>query len=46
VLVGLQDFATHFLDEALFQDVAYIDYFLILGDALVTLGILTSCVIH
>jgi hypothetical protein len=46
VLVGFQDFATHFLDESLFQDVAYIDYFLILGDALVALGILTSCVIH
>jgi len=46
VLVGFQDFATHFLDEVLFQDVAYIDYLFILGDALVALGILTSCVIH
>jgi hypothetical protein len=46
VLVGFQDFATHFLDEVLFQNMAYIDYLLILRDALVALGILTSCVIH
>jgi hypothetical protein len=44
VLVGSQDFATHFLDEVLFQDMVHIDDLLLLGDAHVTLGILFSCV--
>jgi hypothetical protein len=33
VLMGFQDFATHFLDEALSQDVLHIDDFPLLGDA-------------
>jgi hypothetical protein len=33
VPMGFQDFATHFLDEALFQDVAHINNLLLLGDA-------------
>jgi len=45
VFVSFQDFATHFLDEILFQDVVHIDDFFLLGDAQVTLGILSSCVI-
>ncbi len=44
VLVGFQDFATHFLDEALSQDVAHIDDFPFLGDTQVVLGILSSWV--
>jgi hypothetical protein len=42
--MGFQNFATHFLDEALFQDVAHIDDLPSLGDAHVALGILSSCV--
>jgi len=42
--MGFQDFAMHFLDEALFQDVVHINDFSILGDAHVTLCILFSCV--
>ncbi len=45
VLVGSQDFATHFLDEVLFQDVTHIDDFPLMGDAQVALGILCSCVL-
>jgi hypothetical protein len=33
VLVGFQDFARHFLDEALSQDVAHINDIFLLGDA-------------
>jgi hypothetical protein len=32
-LVGSQNFAMHFFDEALFQDMVHIDDFLLLGDA-------------
>jgi hypothetical protein len=32
VPMGVQDFATHFLDEALFHNVAHIDDLLLLGD--------------
>jgi hypothetical protein len=46
VLVGLKNFATHFLDEVLFQDMAHIDDFPLLGNAHVVLGILFSCVVH
>jgi hypothetical protein len=45
VFVSFQDFATHFLDEILSQDVVHIDDLFFLGDAQVTLGILSSCVI-
>jgi len=45
VPMGFQDFATHFLDEVLFQNMAHIDDFLLLGNTQVTLGILSSCVI-
>jgi hypothetical protein len=44
VPVGFQDFVTHFLDEILFQDVAHINDFPLLGDAQVALDILSSCV--
>jgi hypothetical protein len=37
--VGFHDFATYFLDEALFQDVGDIDNFFFMGDAQVALGI-------
>jgi len=30
--MGSQNFATHFLDEVLLQDMAYIDDFPLLGD--------------
>jgi len=43
--MGLQDFAMHFLNEVLFQDVVHINDFLFLGDAHVILGILFSCVV-
>jgi hypothetical protein len=46
VLVGFQDFVTHFLDEVLFQNVVHINDLLFLGDTQVTLGILSSCVAH
>jgi hypothetical protein len=35
-----------FLDEVLSQDVAHIDDLPFMGDVQVTLGILSSCVIH
>jgi len=44
--MSFQNFATHFLDEALFQDVVHIDDLLLLGDTHIALGILTSCVTH
>jgi hypothetical protein len=44
--MGSQYFVTHFLDEALSQDVAYIDDLLFLGDTQITLGILSSCVTY
>jgi hypothetical protein len=43
--MGFQDFATHFLDEALYLNVAHIDDFVFLGVALVVLGIFSSCVV-
>jgi hypothetical protein len=46
VPVGFQDFATHFLDEILFQDVVHIDDLPFLGDTHVILGILSSCVVR
>ncbi len=45
VPMGFQDFATHFLDEVLFQNVAHIDDFPLLGDPQVAF-ILSSCVAH
>jgi hypothetical protein len=44
VPMGFHDFTTHFLDEALFQDVAHINNISFLGDTQVALGILSSCV--
>jgi len=44
--MGSQDYATHFLDEALFQDVMHIDDILLLGDTQVVMGILFSYVAH
>jgi hypothetical protein len=35
----------HFLNEALFQDMAHIDDLFFMGDAQVALGILSSCVV-
>jgi len=46
VLMGSQDFATHFLDEVLSQDVVHIDEINLLGNTQVTLGIWSSCVAH
>ncbi len=40
--MGSQDFATHFLDEVLSQDVAHINDLFFLGDVQVALGILSS----
>jgi hypothetical protein len=45
VPMSSQDFATHFLDEALSQNVAHIDDLPFLGDAQVVLGISSSCVV-
>jgi hypothetical protein len=42
--MGSQDFAMHFLDEVLSQNVVHIDDLPLLGDAQVALGILSSCV--
>jgi hypothetical protein len=42
--VGFPNFVTHFMDEALSQDVAHINNILLLGGAQVALGILFSCV--
>jgi len=39
VLMGSQDFVTHFLNEVLFQDVAHIDNLPFLGIAQIALGI-------
>ncbi len=44
VLTGFQNFATHFLDESLSQEVAHVDDLPLLGDAHVVLGILFLCV--
>jgi hypothetical protein len=41
-----QDFVMHILDETLSQEVTHIDDFLLLGDTHVTMGILSSCVVH
>jgi hypothetical protein len=38
--VGSQNFVTHFLDEALSQNVAHIDVIYLLGDAQVALDII------
>jgi hypothetical protein len=47
VLTGFQNFTTHFLDEALFQNMTHIDDLPFLGDTQVALGILSSsCVAH
>ncbi len=46
VPMGFQDFATHFLDEVLCQDVAHIDDLRFLEDTQVVLGILSSCLAH
>jgi len=46
VLVGSQNFVTHFLDEVLSQDVVHIDDFPLLKNAWVALDILSSCVAH
>jgi hypothetical protein len=46
VLVGSLDFATHFLDEILSQNMVHVNYLPFLGDAHVVLGILFSCVTH
>jgi len=40
-----QDFATHFLDEVLSQDVVHINDLPFLKDAQVALSILSSCVV-
>jgi len=40
-----QDFTTHFLNEALSQNMAHIDDLPLLGDAQVVLGISSSCVV-
>jgi hypothetical protein len=41
-----QNFAIHFFDKVLSQDVAHIDDLPFLGDAQIALGILSSCVVH
>jgi len=46
VPMGFQDFSMHFLDETLYQNVAHVDNLPLLGDTLVVLGILPSCVIR
>jgi hypothetical protein len=42
---GFLGLATHFLDEALFQDVMHVDNLPLLGNAHIVLGILFSCVV-
>jgi hypothetical protein len=42
--MAFQDFATHILDGALFQDVAHIDDLLLVGDTQVVLDILSSSI--
>jgi hypothetical protein len=44
--VGSQDFTTHFLNEALSQDVMHINDLPFLGHTHVVLGILSLCVAH
>ncbi len=44
--MGFQDFATHFLDEVLFQDVVHINDLPLLGNTQIALGILSSCVVR
>jgi hypothetical protein len=46
VPLGSQNFAKHFLNEILSQNVAHIDDFPLLGDTQVVLGILSSCAVH
>jgi hypothetical protein len=46
VPMSFQDFVTHFLDEALFQNEVHIDIFPPLGNIQVVLGFLFSCVIR
>ncbi len=46
VLMGSQNFVTHFLDEELFQDVVHINDLPFLGNTQVVLGILSSRVVH
>jgi hypothetical protein len=46
VLMGSHDFATHFLDEVLFQDMPHIDDLPLLGNVEVPFGILFLCVVH
>jgi hypothetical protein len=44
--MGFQGFVTHFLDEALSQDIVHINDFPLLRDTQVALGILSSCVVR
>jgi hypothetical protein len=44
--MGCENFAMHFLDEVLSQDVAHINDLPFLGETQVALGILSSCVTH
>jgi hypothetical protein len=44
--MGFQNFATHFWDEVLSQDMAHINDLPVLGYAHVALGILSSSVVH
>jgi hypothetical protein len=46
VLMGFQDFVTHFLNHALFHDVVHINDFFLLANTHVALGILFSCVVR
>jgi hypothetical protein len=46
VLVGSQDFATHFLDEVLSQNMVHVNDLPLLRDTHVALGIFFSCVTH
>jgi len=46
VPMGSQEFATHFLDEVLSQDMAHIYDIPFLGNTQVVLGILSSCVTY
>jgi len=46
VPMGSQNFATHFLDETLSQDMAHINDLSLLGDTRVVLDILFSCATH
>jgi len=46
VPMGSQDYATHFLDLALFQNMVHIDDILLIGDTQVVMGILFSSITH